>query len=161
MIRHVDDSFLIGSSCVVNVYSIVVGQGVDNSGFYLPWKVVVLIRRDKAKLYCVFVNLLSIINFVLPARKSAMQTMSIIVSGKLDGFVSYFEASLINTICITSDACTEVASKVFIVRILGNIVISQYHVMESALPVGYHDRHDSCPKVGKTHFHALLVGERI
>ena len=129
MIRHVDDSFLIGGSCVVNVYSIVVGQGVDNSGFYLPWKVVVLIRRDKAKLYCVFVDLLSIINFVLPARKSAMQTMSIIVSGKLDGFVSYFEASLINTICITSDGCTVVSSKGFIVRILGKIVLSQYHVM--------------------------------
>ena len=161
MVRHVDDGFLVGGGCVAYVDGIVIGQGISNGGFYRPREAVVLVRRDKSELYCVSVKFLSVINLVLPAREPAMQTMSIVVPGKLDGLVSCFEASLINAVCITSDACAEVASKVLIVGIFCNIVIAQYHVMESALPVGYHDRHDSCAEVGKTHLHALLVGERV
>lgn len=82
MVRHVNDGFLVGGGCVAYVDGIVIGQGIGNGGFYRPREAVVLVRRDKSELYCVSVELLSVINLVLPAREPAMQTMSIVVPGE-------------------------------------------------------------------------------
>ena len=64
------------------------------------------------------------------------------------------EASLVNTIGISSDTCSEIR-RIFDVVLYG--IKAQYHILHVSILVGNHDRYDAASEISDTHFHLVLV----
>ena len=73
--------------------------------------------------------------------------MPIIVAGQLHSFAVYNDASLVNSVGVTSDCRTKIRPEVLIVGILGNVVVTQNHIAQCATPVGNHNRNNARTKV--------------
>ena len=161
MVGHVDDRLLRGCCLISNVDGVVVRQRVGDGCRDRSGEIVVAIGREDGHLQGRVVKLSSVIHLILPTRRSAVQTVAIVVLRQLYGLAVNRYLSFVYAVGITSDGGTEVAAKVYAVSILRNVVVTQHHIAHHALAVGHHYRDDARTEVGYAHLHALAVAHGV
>ena len=67
VVGHVDHRLLVGSCCVSDIQSIIVGNGIGDNSCDISWEVVVTIRTLHGQLKHVLCWLVSLIYLILPS----------------------------------------------------------------------------------------------
>ena len=73
------------------------------------------VKRDASQLQCHRVNEVCFVNLILPAFRTAVQTMTEVILRQLDCIAIQNKASLVDTVRIASDRSTKVARHIDIV----------------------------------------------
>lgn len=158
VVGHIDNCGSIGSGGIVHTKGIFIRQSIDTSSHHITRKTIVSVRRPDGKTEGMVVGLLGIIYPILPARRTSVEGMTIVVSEKLVGRTVDGETSVIKTVGITPDTCAKIGGDSLIVA---DIVETEYYIPHSAGAVGYKDRDNTSTEVGNTNLHTIGVGEGI
>ena len=79
MVSHVNDSFLIGCSRVLNINSVIISKGIGYNSLYITREVVVIMGRKQREPERIRCRLFAIENLILPACEAAVKAMAIVV----------------------------------------------------------------------------------
>ena len=158
VVGHIDNCGSIGSGGIVHTKGIFIRQSIDTSSHHITRKTIVSVRRPDGKTEGMVVGLLGIIYPILPARRTSVEGMAIVVSEKLVGRTVDGETSVVKTVGITPDTGAKIGGDSLIVA---DIVETEYYIPHSAGAVGYKDRDNTSAEVGNTNLHTIGVGEGI
>ena len=108
MVGHVDDCWLVGNSVIKDNEVILIIENIGHLGCHLSWEAIVSIRADDLEGDAGAVGLHNVIYLILPAGRTAVQRVAVIVFDEVILYAIEGELALIDAVGKTSDGSTEV-----------------------------------------------------
>ena len=162
VVGEIEHCGLVGSGLVGNLQCVVVGQGIGNLHVDIAWEAVLTIGAGGGECHVLVVRLLSVPYSIVESYLStAVQSVAVIVQGKLVRLSVEGELPLGNAVAIASDERTEVATLCSILDVIADGVMSQTHIIHLAVLARHPDAHDAAAKVGEANLHAVLVLQHV
>lgn len=158
VVGHIDDRGGIGSGGIVHTEGVVVGEGVGARRYDIAGETVVPVRGVDSKAEGMGIGLLCRIELILPACRSAVEGMTIVVGGEAVGCTVDSDPSVVKTVGIPPDTCAEVGGDSLIVV---QIVETEHYILHCAVAVGHKERDDTSAEIGDSDLHTVGIGEGI
>ena len=154
MVGHVDNGRFICFCFILYIDGIVICQFHDNGALQIAGESFFSVLCQISQLQFLVALLYPFVHTILETFRTAVQAMAVVILRQLIFHTIQCEASLINTIGISSDTCSEIR-RIFDVVLYG--IKAQYHILHVSILVGNHDRYDAASEISDTHFHLVLV----
>ena len=158
VVGHIDNSRFIRLRFILNIDCIVVSQFHQHFTSNVSRKTFFTIFCHISQLQFLRIQLYGVIHPILEPLRTSVQAMAVVITGKLIFYTVQRKLTLIDTVSITSDACTEVGR--FADIILNGIETKNYITHLSVL-IGNHDRNNASAKVRDANFHIVLVAQNV
>ena len=158
MVCHAEYSWLVSCTAVSDVDCVVISKGISNNSCNCTWESHVTVWIYDSKLDSLSVDLLCIINLILPSLCTTVKTVVTVVLVKHYSLTVELELTVSDTVCITTDRSTEVA---WLCHVVVDVVETEDNVNHVAILVRNHYRNETATEVGNAHLHSVCIGQCI
>ena len=154
MIGHIYDGRLIRFCFIADIDGIIVRQFHQNFTGNVARETFFTIFCHISQFQFLRIGLYCIKHPVLESLRTAMQTMTVIILRQLILCTVQCEFTLIDTVGITTDACSKVRR---LADIILNRIEAEHYITHLSVFVGYHHRNNTATEVRNANFHVVLV----
>ena len=158
VVGHVHNSRLVGFRFVADVDSVIVRQFHQHLTSDIARETFFTIFCHISQFQFLRIGLYCIKHPVLESLRTAMQTMTVIILRQLILCTVQCEFTLIDTVGITTDACSKVRR---LADIILNRIEAEHYITHLSVFVGYHHRNNTATEVRNANFHVVLVAQGI
>ena len=160
VVGHIYEGRSIRDSLVADVEGIGIRDREGDVRFHVPREMLVAVRRDALELDSVRTLLHDIIELVLPTPPASVQAMPEVIAGELVLLAVDGEPAVLDAVGIAAYGCSEiglVAARIVVLQ----VIETQDHVAQHAVPVRNHERDYASAIVGNADFHPGTISDGV